>query len=78
MKKPGTTEKASKYPNNRAFTNFCPHLSPLEVKRKGVRKIRAPYGIVSSGDKRGQIVLNALFIGVFGHFQFVSVGDKFS
>ena len=58
-------------PNNRAFRSFCPHLSPLETKRKGVREIRTPYGIVSSGDKRGQIVLNALFIGVFGHFQFV-------
>ena len=71
MKKPGTTKKASKCPNNRAFTNFCPHLSPLEEKRKGVREIRAPYKNVSNGDKRGQIVLNTLFIGVFGNFQFV-------
>ena len=71
MKKPGTNQNGFKCPNNRAFRNFCPHLSPLEAKRKGVREIRAPYGIVSNGDKRGQIVSNALFIGVSGHFQFV-------
>ena len=71
MKKTGTNQNGFKCPNNRAFRSFCPHLSPLETKRKGVREIRTPYGIVSSGDKRGQIVLNALFIGISGYFQFV-------
>ena len=70
MKKPGTTEKASKYPNNRDFTNFCPHLSPLEEKRKGVREIIAP---LWNCLQRGQTGTNCSEYPVYRRFRPFSI-----